>query len=236
VRITDIEYSHRGRRLVGQLAVDDSRIGARPAVLVCHEGNGLSEHSKRAAERLAELGYVAFALDYYGDGAVLAPEDMPDRFAEISSDPELTRGIAAAGLAELLASEYTDPTRVAAIGFCFGGTMALELARAGTDLRAVVGFHSGLGAVGPIAEAGIGAKVLVAIGASDPWVPAEQRAAFEREMTDAGVDWQLLLLGGNVHSFTNPAVDALENPALRYDAAAEARAWRAVLGLFDEVF
>src|SRR5882724_860639 len=129
VRITDIEYSHRGRRLVGQLAVDDRRIGARPAVLVCHEGNGLSEHSKRVAERLAELGYVAFALDYYGDGAVLAPEDMPDRFAEISSDPELTRGIAAAGLAELLACEYTDPTRVAAIGFCFGGTMALELAR-----------------------------------------------------------------------------------------------------------
>ena len=159
VLITDTEYSHRGRRLVGQLAVDDSRIGARPAVLVCHEGNGLSEHSKRVAERLAELGYVAFALDYYGDGAVLAPEDMPDRFAEISSDPELTRGIAAAGLAELLASEY-----------------------------------------------------------------------------NAGVDWQLRLLGGNVHSFTNPAVDALANPALRYDAAAEARAWRAALGLLDEVF
>jgi len=236
VRITDIEYSHQGRRLVGQLAVDDSRIGARPAVLVCHEGNGLSAHTKGVAERLAELGYVAFALDYYGDGAVLAAADMPDRFAEISSDAALTRGIATAGLTVLLASEYTDPTRVAAIGYCFGGTMALELARAGTDLRAVVGFHSGLAAIPPATGAGVTAAVLVAIGAQDPWVPAQQRADFEREMTDAGVDWQLLLLGRNVHSFTNPAVDALENPALRYDAAAETRSWRAMLGLFDEVF
>jgi dienelactone hydrolase len=236
MHIEDIEYEFEGTRLVGHLAVDRDGGTPRPAVLVCHEGPGLSGHAKNVAERLARLGYVAFALDYHGGGVVLPREEMMTKLGALMVAPDRIRGLAAAGLQQLLAQPETDHGKVAAIGYCFGGTMALELARAGTDLRAVVGFHSGLSAVGGVVEAGIGAKVLVAIGASDPWVPAEQRAAFEREMTDAGVDWQLLLLGGNVHSFTNPAVDGLENPALRYDAAAEARAWRAVLGLFDEVF
>jgi len=239
VHIVDIEYAHNGRRLLGQLAVDDSTPGTRPAVLVCHEGNGLGALTKGVAERLAELGYVAFALDYYGDGKEIPAEDMMARFGELRDNPGLTRGLATAGLEVLLASEYTDPNRVAAIGYCFGGTMALELARAGTPLSAVVGFHAGLATAAPADAKNIAGKVLVIIGADDPFVLPEERAAFEAEMRAGGVDWQLLLLGGNVHSFTNPAADAAvhaANPALRYDAAADSRSWQAMRNLLDEVF
>jgi dienelactone hydrolase len=236
VQIAEIEYFADGRRLVGQLAVDDTTPGRRPAVLVCHEGNGLTDLTKTAARRLAELGYVAFALDYHGDGKPLPDDEVLPRFNRLASNPSLTRGLGRAGLDVLLASEYADPDQVAAIGYCFGGSMALELARGGADLRAVVGFHPGLATAAPANEAkNITGKVLVMIGSEDPIVPAEQRAAFEAEMRGAGVDWQMLLLGGCVHSFTNKAADAANNPAIRYDAAADARSWRAMLNLFDEV-
>jgi dienelactone hydrolase len=232
----DITYTFDGLRLIGELSVDDSTDGPRPAVLVCHEGNGITEHSKGVAHRLAELGYVAFALDYYGDGKPVAPEDQMKRFSELAGDPLKTRAIATAGLEQLLASPYADPSRVASIGFCFGGTMSLELGRAGTDLKAIVGFHSGLGTSRPEDASNISAKVLVCIGADDPYVPPEDRTAFEAEMRAGGVDWQMQLYGGQVHSFTNPAADAMGMPALRYDAATAARSWQAILGLFGEVF
>jgi dienelactone hydrolase len=236
MRSEDIEYEFDGRRLVGELSVDDATEGIRPAVLVCHEGNGLTDHSRDVAHRLAELGFVAFALDYYGDGRPLAPEDLGPRFQELADDPLRTRAIATAGLEQLLASPYADRSRVASIGFCFGGTMSLELGRGGADLRAIVGFHSGLSTTRPEDAVNITGRVLVSIGAEDPFVPPEQRAAFEDEMRAAGVDWRMHLYGGQVHSFTNPAVDAMGNPALRYDAATAARSWRAMLDVFSEVF
>lgn len=236
MQISDIEYVHNGRRLVGQLAVDDSMPGTRPAVLVCHEGNGLTDHAKNSARRLAELGYVAFALDYYGDGKRLPEEEVGPRYMELAGDPLLTRGIATAGLDVLLASEYADATKVAAIGYCFGGTMSLELARGGSDLKAVVGFHSGLATSRPQDATNIKGRVLVCIGADDPFVPPDQRTAFEEEMRAAGgVDWRMHLYGGCVHSFTNPEADP-SNPALRYDPVAADRSWRAMLDLFGEVF
>ena len=232
----EIEYHFDRLRLVGQLSVDDTTAGIRPAVLVSHEGNGLTDHSKDVAHRLAELGFVAFALDYYGDGKPLPPEDIGARFQELADDPLRTRAIGDAGLAQLLASPYADRSRVAAIGFCFGGTMSLELGRAGSDLKAIVGFHAGLGTTRPQDAANITGKVLVCIGSEDPLVPPEQRAAFEEEMRAGGVDWRMILYGGQVHSFTNPAVDAMGNEALRYDATTAARSWRAMLDLFTEVF
>jgi len=235
MQIADIEYSCRGLRLVGQIAVDDSRQGRRPAVLVAHEGNGLTDHAKNSARKLAELGYVAFALDYYGDGKPLPEDQIVARCTALINDPLLTRTIGHAGLDTLLSSEYADPSNVAAIGYCFGGTMSLELARDGADLKAVVGFHSGLATTRPEDASNITGSVLVCIGAEDPLIPPEQRLAFEEEMRAGGVDWRLNLYGGAVHSFTNPAADG-SNPVLAYEPQADARSWRAMLDLFTERF
>jgi dienelactone hydrolase len=235
VQTTDIEYSFDGIRLVGELSIDDGRRGKRPAVLVSHEGNGLTGHARSRARALAELGYAAFALDYYGDGQPVPADQAGARFAELAGDRRRTRAIARAGLAVLLADEHADSARVAAIGYCFGGTLSLELARDGAGLQAVVGFHSGLATDRPEDAANITAPVLVCIGAEDPFIPADQRLAFEEEMRAAGVDWRLNLYGGAVHSFTNPEADG-SNPALKYDRRADERSWRAMLDLFSEVF
>jgi dienelactone hydrolase len=235
VQTTDIEYTFDGIRLVGELSVDDARRGRRPAILVSHEGGGLTEHARNRARALAELGYVAFALDYFGDGRPVPADQAGARFAELNGDRLRTRAIAQAGLDVLLGSEHADPGRVAAIGYCFGGTLSLELARGGADLQAVVGFHSGLTTDRPQDAANITAPVLVCIGADDPFIPADQRLAFEAEMRAAGVDWRLNLYGGAVHSFTNPEADG-SNPALKYDRRADERSWRAMLDLFSEVF
>ncbi|HEY3734081.1 MAG TPA: dienelactone hydrolase family protein [Streptosporangiaceae bacterium] len=235
MQTTDIEYSFDGIRLVGELSVDDSRRGKRPAILVSHEGGGLTGHARNRARALAELGYVAFALDYFGDGRPVPADQAAARFAELNGDRLRTRAIAQAGLDVLLGSEHADSARVAAIGYCFGGTLSLELARGGAGLQAVVGFHSGLATDRPAAAGRITAPVLVCIGAEDPFIPADQRLAFEEEMRGAGADWRLNLYGGAVHSFTNPDA-AGSNPALKYDRRADERSWRAMLDLFGEVF
>jgi dienelactone hydrolase len=235
VQLTDVEYVHDGVRLVGRLAVDEGRTGVRPAVLIAHDAAGLSDHPKDTARRLAELGYVAFALDYYGDGQTLPPEQIGERLGAMRTDVHRVRAMGQAGLDTLLASGYADPTRVAAIGYCFGGTLALELARSGAPLAAVVGFHSGLATTRPEDASAITGKVLVCIGADDPVIPPDQRADFEAEMRAAGVDWQMHLYGGTVHSFTNPEADGTL-PAIKYDADADRRSWRAMQDLFAEVF
>jgi len=232
----DIDYHADGARLVGTLIVDETRAGRRPGVLVAPEGLGLSDHTRNIARKLAEAGYVAFAMDYYGDGATLDMADVMPRLGAFMAAPEKIRARAAAALAVLSAQPQTDPARLAAIGYCFGGTTALELARSGAALGAVVGFHSGLGTIRPQDAAQIKAKVLVCIGADDPIVPAEQRAAFEKEMTEGGVDWRMNLYGGAGHSFTNPAVDQMNRPGFAYHAPTDQRSWRAMIDLFDEAF
>jgi dienelactone hydrolase len=203
-------------------------------VLVCHEGPGLDDHARARAERLAALGYAAFALDYHGGGKPLPGDELMARLGPMMGDPLRTRAIAQAGLDVLLAEEKADPGRVAAIGYCFGGTMALELARSGADLRAVVGFHSGLATTRPEDARQIKASVLVCIGADDPIIPPEQRAAFETEMRNGGVDWQMNLYGGAVHSFTNPLAGNMGMKGVAYDARTDARSWRAMLDFFAE--
>jgi dienelactone hydrolase len=236
MRIEDVEYTVEGTHMVGYLAIDDELSGPRPGVLVCHEGPGLDEHAKDRAERLAGLGYSAFALDYHGGGKPLPPDEMMPRLGALMGDPDQTRRLARAGLEILLAQSEVDPAKVAAIGYCFGGTMALELARDGADLAVVVGFHSGLATQRPADAGDVKASILVCIGADDPLVPAEQRVAFEQEMRAAEVDWRMNLYGGAVHSFTNPNADRAEIPGVAYDQRADERSWRAMLDFFDERF
>ena len=236
MKTQDIEYHADGQRLVGYLAVDQAKSGKRPGIIVAHEGGGLGEHAKNAARKLAEAGYVAFALDYYGDGQPLA--DMSTAMGRIGAwmaDPTGIRARAHAALEVLTSQPETDTGRLAGIGYCFGGTTVLEMARAGEPLKAVVGFHSGLGTGRP-ATAPIKPKVLVQIGADDPIIPPEQRTAFEAEMKAAGADWRMLVYGGAGHSFTNPDSSRLGRPGFAYDESADKRSWRAMLDLFDEVF
>ena len=237
MRTQDIEYHADGQRLVGMLAVDDAKAGKRPGIIVAHEGGGLGEHAKRSARRLAEAGFIAFALDYYGDGQPLS--DMSQAMARLGpwmADPTGIRARAHAALEVLTAQPETDTSRLGGIGYCFGGTTVLEMARAGEDLKAVVGFHSGLGSARPAAVGAVKGKILVQIGADDPIIPPDQRMVFEQEMTEAGADWRMLLYGGAGHSFTNPDVGALGRPGFEYNASADQRSWRAMLDLFDEVF
>lgn len=233
---TDVEYEADGRTMIGRLALPDGD-GRHPAVLIAHEGPGLDDHQRARAEQLAGLGYVAFALDYHGGGTPMTDrEAMMARLNELWHDPERTRGIARAGLDILLGQPRVDPGRVAAIGYCFGGHLVLELARAGADIAVVVGFHPRLATVRPLDAANITGKVLICVGTEDPLISVGERLVFEEDMRAAGVDWRMNLYGGAQHSFTHPHVDRIEVPGLRFDQVSADRSWRAMLDLFDETF
>ncbi len=210
--------------------------GPRAGVLVFPEVFGLGQHAIARAERLAALGYVALACDLHGQGELIADLGQAMGLVRpLMEDPLRNRARTEGALAALTGRPEVDATRIAAIGFCFDGTMALELARAGADIRAVVGFHSGLATARPKDAANIRAKIMVCIGADDPMINAEQRAAFETEMRDGGVDWQMHLYGNTVHSFTNPEAGKSNMPdAIRYSAEADARSWASLQTLFAE--
>lgn len=232
-----LTYQADGLSMHSPLYVPAVPSGRKPAVLVFPEAFGLSEHAKNNAQKIASLGYVALASDLHGEARQLAGMEQVGAFlGELLAAPERIRARARAGLAALTARPEVDPARVAAIGYCFGGTMAFELARGGAEIVAAVGFHSGLQTNAPAQPGSIRGKVLAMIGAEDPLVPPEQRAAFEQEMRAAQVDWQLHVYGGVYHSFTEPAADRRGNPALRYDARADARSWKSFTALLDEVF
>jgi len=237
VTTRDISYEADGRTMIGFLALPDGT-DRRPGVLVSHEGPGLDDHARSRAVRLAEeLGYVAFALDYHGGGRPVEDRaQMMSRIGELRGDPPRARAIGTAGLDVLCAEARTDHARLGAIGYCFGGTLSLELARGGADLKAVVGFHSGLSTVRPEDARNIVGKVLALIGADDPIVDNAERRAFEEEMRAGGVDWQLHVYGGAVHSFTNPRASGVDIPGIAYHEPTDRRSWQAMLDLFAEVF
>ena len=230
-----IEYRADGRDMIGNYYAPDAD-GKHPAVLVCHEGPGIDENARGYARRLAGLGYAAFALDYHGGGKPLADRDaMMARIGELMGSPGRIVALGKAGLDQLLAQPEADAGRAASIGFCFGGTMSFQLARSGADLKAAVGFHAGLATEAPAQAGAVKAKMLALIGADDPMIPPEQRAGFEKEMTAAKADWQLITYGGAAHSFTNPNAAAFNMPGIVYDAKTEKRSWQAMLDLFREV-
>jgi dienelactone hydrolase len=233
VRTEDIEYVVDGTTMIGHLAVGDGAV-PRPGILVAHEGPGLDQHARDVADRLAALGYVAFALDYYGGGRPLPVEQVMERLGPLMGDPDRIRALARAGLDVLLAQPEVDASRIATMGFCFGGTMVLELARAGADVKATIGFHSGLGTARPDDASAIRGVVLVCIGADDPIIPPDERAAFEAEMRAGGVDWRMALYGGAGHSFTNPTAGALGMPGIEYHEPSDRRSWAAMLDVLAE--
>lgn len=231
-----LTYQADGLTMKSQLFLEPADAG-RAGVLVFPEAYGLNEHALTRAERLASLGYVALACDLHGEGRVVDDLGVSiDMLDSLYADPSKTRARAIGGMRALMGRAEVDAGRLAAIGFCFGGTMSLELARSGADIKAVVGFHSGLATVAPKTDArAIRAKILVCIGGDDPFIPPEQRAVFETEMRDAGVDWQMHLYGNTVHSFTNPTAANVNRPnAVRYSAVADGRSWRSMQELFVE--
>jgi dienelactone hydrolase len=233
--VRDVTYEVDGLTMVGSLGVPDER-GPRPAVLIAHEANGLDVYQKGRARRLAELGYVAFALDYQGGGEPPDFEVAQARTATLAEDAERMRAVARAGLDVLLSEPAVDPGRVAAIGYCFGGALVLELGRSGADLKAIVGFHPGLRTTRPEDSVNISGRVLICVGADDPYVSPDDRAAFEAQMRAADVRWDMHVYGGVEHTFTHPLAAEAGLPGLRYDERAAERSWRAMLELFDEVF
>jgi dienelactone hydrolase len=236
IRTERIEYRHGDALLVGFLAYDDSMTGRRPGVLVVHEWWGLNDYAKARAEQLARLGYVAFALDMYGKGVATTDPKVAGQLSGVfRNDRTLGRARAAAGLAVLKERPEVDPTRIAAIGYCFGGTVVLEMARGGTDLRGVVSFHGGLSTPNPADARHIKGKVLVLHGADDPFESPAEIAAFQDEMRQAHVDWQMNYYSGAMHSFTNPESGSFGIKGVGYNAEADRRSWLAMRNFFDEI-
>lgn len=232
---TKVAYSAEGVEFVGTVFTPAGS-GPAPGVLVAHESPGITQHALDAAERLSQLGLVALAADYQGGGVALTDrEEMMRRYGWFMADPSHIRARLQSALETLLAQPRVDPGRIAAVGYCYGGTAVLELARGGADLKAVVGFHSGLQTARPQDASAIKAKVLVQIGADDPVIPADQRIAFEQEMTAGGVDWRMQVFGRTGHSFTNPEVDAYGLPGFSHQADSDRRSWAAMKDLFGEV-
>jgi dienelactone hydrolase len=232
----DVDYRCEEANLRGYLAYENAA-GLRPGVLVFHEGLGLNEFAMERARRLAELGYVALAADMFGErrqGKNL--QEIATLVGGLRAEPETLRARGRAGLATLAALPQVDAGRCAAIGFCFGGLVVLELARAGADLKAVVSFHGVLATKLPAQSGQVKASVLVCTGAEDPLAPPDQVAAFEYEMRVAAVaDWQVISYGNTLHGFTNPAADGSMMRTALYNEQADRRSWASMQSLFDEV-
>jgi dienelactone hydrolase len=223
--------------LEGYLAWDDSIQAQRPGILVVHEWTGLGDYVKMRTKKLAEMGYVALAIDIYGKGIrPQTPQEAAAQAGIYKNDRKLMRARASAGLDVLRNNPLCDTRRIAAIGYCFGGTVVLELARSGADIAGVVSFHGGLDTPAPEDAKNFKCKVLVLHGGDDPHVPRKDVDAFENEMRAGGVDWQLVIYGGAVHSFTNPSSGNDKSKGAAYDAKVDHRSWEAMKGFFAEIF
>jgi dienelactone hydrolase len=237
IRSETVEYQDGDAVLEGYLAYDDALQGPLPGVLIVHEWTGLGPYVKRRAQEIAGLGYVAFAADIYGKG--IRPKNQQEAALQsgiYKKDRALMRRRVNAGLQALEKDPRADRSRLAAIGYCFGGTTVLELARSGADVRGVVSFHGGLDSLAPQDAKHIKAKVLVLHGADDPFSPPQDIAAFQDELRKAGVDYQFVFYGGAGHSFTNPEAGGDPSKGAAYNASADRRSWEAMKQFLTEIF
>lgn len=232
-----VEYSHGDAKLEGFIAYDDKVEGPRPGVLIVHEWWGLTERNRVIAKRLAEMGYVAMAVDMYGKGVVTENADEARKLSgQFGGDRKLMRERAAAAYDVLIANERVDKSRIAAIGYCFGGTTCLQMAYSGLKLAGVVSFHGSLTPPTDADMANIKAKILVLHGADDALVPADTIQKFQESMRKAGADWQMMYYGGAVHSFTNPDAAKAGFDSVKYHAKSDERSWTHMKVFFDEIF
>lgn len=228
IETADVAYRHDDAELEGYLAYDSAADGPRPGVLIVHDWTGVGDNVQMRAQMLARLGYVAFAADVYGRGIRPTGEEAAAAAGRFYNDLPLLRARVRAGLAELAANPVVDPSRLTVIGYCFGGSAALEFARTGADVRGVVSLHGGLIAHDPSDAAAIRAKLLILTGGADPVVPDSDVAAFQSELRAAGdIDWQVTTYSGAPHAFTVPGPN--------YRPTADARSWRTMLDFFAEV-
>ena len=235
-----VDYTAQGVTLKGYYAYDDARPGKHPGVLVVHEWWGLNDYARRRARMLAELGYPALAVDMYGDGKTAMHPDDAGKFAsETTKNFEVAKARFLAAQEFLARQPQVDGQRLAAIGYCFGGGVVLNMARQGDDLRGVASFHGSLAAAKPAEPGSVKAKVIVFNGADDKFVAPEAVAAFKKEMTEAKADFRFENLPGAVHSFTNPDSTELGkkfNMPLAYNAAADHKSWSELQTFLKQVF
>jgi dienelactone hydrolase len=232
-----IDYPQGDATLEGVLVWDDAVSGPRPGVLIVHQWLGITDYEKHRAEMLAKMGYVAFCADIYGKG--IRPANTDEAGAEATkykSNRALLRQRVNAGLEQLKKSPLVDTRRVAAIGYCFGGTTVLELGRSGAELSGIVSFHGGLDSPAPADGKNIKCPVLVCHGADDPLSKPADVAAFESEMRNANVDWRLIQYGGAVHAFTQPMAGNDNSKGVAYNERADRRSWQDMKLFFSEIF
>jgi len=235
-----VDYQdEKGTALQGFVVYDDAKSGPRPGVIVVHDWRGVSDYTQKRADMLAKLGYIAFAADIYGKG--VRPTDVPGyskTMAPYKADRDLYRVRDRAAYNAFLQQPLLDKSRVAAIGYCFGGTGVIEMVRDGLPLLGVVSFHGGLDARPVTPGKKMTGKVLALCGADDPFEKASDMAAFEQQMHDNGIDLKVVEYPHAVHAFTDAGVDALHVPGAKYNAAADKASWQAMKeflrGLFGQ--
>jgi dienelactone hydrolase len=237
VETEEIRYEQGGMAFVGYLAIDPAVEGPRPVVFVVHEWWGLTDHPRQAAEKLARQGFVGFAVDMYGEGKHTDnPQQAGEWAGQVRQHPQGAMATLQAALDAIKDRETVDADRVAVIGYCFGGTVALEAARMGWEpLDAAVSFHGTLASGVPPAERFLKAAVQVHHGAADTHVPEEDLEALQKELAEADIDWQLNIYGNAKHSFTNPEADKLMMEGVGFNKAAAERSWAAMTVFFDDV-
>ena len=240
VKEQEVNYSADDTELKGYLAFDDSVEGKRPGILVVHEWWGLNDYARKRASMLAELGYTALAVDMYGEGKTAAhPEEAGSFAGELRKNLPLAKKRFLAALEQLKRHPSVDADKIAAIGYCFGGGVVLEMARAGIDLDGVVSFHGNLTTDNPARPGGVEARILVLNGSEDRFITAEQIERFKEEMAIAGIDYRFINYPGARHSFTNPQADETGrkfNMPIAYDPEADGKSWKAMQEFFDSIF
>lgn len=237
VRSKEVVYQDGDQQLRGYLAWDDAKKGKRPGIIVVHEWWGLNDYAKQRARQLAEEGYVAFAADMYGPGKVtMHAKDAQGWMTQITQNQQAWQQRALLALEQLKASPQVDSSRLAAIGYCFGGATVMQMAYAGADLDGVVSFHGSLPPASPEQAAAIKSRVLIAHGDADPFVPAERIVKFKKALSDANVDWEMDIYANTRHGFTNPGAGAFGMEQLAYNEKADQRSWQRMKDFFAEIF
>lgn len=237
VKTEVVEYEFEGTKLKGMLAYDDSKTGKLPGVMVVHEWWGLNEYAKKRATMLAELGYVAFAADMYGNGQMTEhPADAGKMAGEVRKNVKTWLGRANAGLDVLKKNDRVDSKKLAVIGYCFGGSTALQVALSGGDIAAAVSFHGALPVPTPDQAKAVKGRILVCHGADDAFIPAATIEKFKSTLKDAGTKLQFESYPGAVHSFTVKDIEKKGVDGLKYNEAADTKSWEQMKALFAEVF